>query len=386
VIYLRRGDHKLKRFISLALILLFVALIGGCGKKTVTQEEEVLVPVEIAKTQLADLTHTLNTTGEIIPFAEVAVAPKVSGRVAAIHVKVGDRVSRGQVLLELDATEARNAKTMAEAGVGVARANLNKAKQGLADAELDYNRTKALYDSQAVAKAQFEQAESMLNNARIGVELAGEQLKQAEATLQNAEETYNNFTVTSPLSGLVATVNIENGELAGPQATALTVVELATVKVKVNLSENAVVSIKKGAEVPVTINSLNKTLTGTVASVAPKADPATRAFPVEIHLNNKDGDLKAGMVAVLDLQTGLSQGTVTVPVDALLERDGQYWVYVLEDGKAKEVTVKKGITDGQLVEITEGLQEGQDVIVSGNHLVTDGQRVKVVDSQGGASN
>jgi len=255
----------LKRFISLALILLFVALIGGCGKKTVTQEEEVLVPVEIAKTQLADLTHTLNTTGEIIPFAEVAVAPKVSGRVAAIHVKVGDRVSRGQVLLELDATEARNAKTMAEAGVGVARANLNKAKQGLADAELDYNRTKALYDSQAVAKAQFEQAESMLNNARIGVELAGEQLKQAEATLQNAEETYNNFTVTSPLSGLVATVNIENGELAGPQATALTVVELATVKVKVNLSENAVVSIKKGAEVPVTINSLNKTLTGTVA-------------------------------------------------------------------------------------------------------------------------
>lgn len=376
----------MKRFISLALVLLFVALIGGCGKKTVTQEEEVLVPVEIAKTRLADLAHTLNTTGEIIPFAEVAVAPKVSGRVAVIHVKVGDRVSRGQVLLELDATEARNAKTMAEAGVGVARANLNKAKQGLADAELDYNRTKALYDSQAVAKAQFEQAESMLNNARIGVELAGEQLKQAEATLQNAEETYNNFTVTSPLSGLVATVNIENGELAGPQATALTVVELATVKVKVNLSENAVVSIKKGAEVPVTINSLNKTLTGTVASVAPKADPATRAFPVEIHLNNKDGDLKAGMVAVLDLQTGLSQGTVTVPVDALLERDGQYWVYVLEDGKAKEVTVKKGITDGQLVEITEGLQEGQDVIVSGNHLVTDGQRVKVVDSQGGASN
>lgn len=386
MIYLRRGDHKLKRFISLALVLLFVALIGGCGKKTVTQEEEVLVPVEIAKTRLADLAHTLNTTGEIIPFAEVAVAPKVSGRVAVIHVKVGDRVSRGQVLLELDATEARNAKTMAEAGVGVARANLNKAKQGLADAELDYNRTKALYDSQAVSKAQFEQAESMLNNARIGVELAGEQLKQAEATLQNAEETYNNFTVTSPLSGLVATVNIENGELAGPQATALTVVELATVKVKVNLSENAVVSIKKGAEVPVTINSLNKTLTGTVASVAPKADPATRAFPVEIHLNNKDGDLKAGMVAVLDLQTGLSQGTVTVPVDALLERDGQYWVYVLEDGKAKEVTVKKGITDGQLVEITEGLQEGQDVIVSGNHLVTDGQRVKVVDSQGGASN
>ena len=376
----------MKRFISLALILLLVALTGGCGKKTTTQEEEVLVPVEVAKTRLADLAHTINVTGEIIPFTEVAVAPKVSGRVAAIHVKVGDRVSRGQVLLELDATEARNAKTMAEAGVGVARANLERAKQGLADAELEYNRTKTLYDSQAAAKAQLEQAESMLNNARIGVQLAEEQLKQAEATLQNAEETYNNYTVTSPISGVVASVNIEYGELAGPQITALTVVQLDTVKVKVNLSENAVVSIKEGTVVPVTISSLNKTITGTVASVAPKADPATRAFPVEIHLNNKDGDLKAGMVAVIDLQTGLSRGAVTVPGDALLEREGQYWVYVLEDGKAKEVTVKKGITDGQLVEITEGLQEGQDVIVSGNNLVTDGQRVKVVDSQGGATN
>ncbi len=376
----------MKRLIGLALIFLLVALSGGCGKKTVVPEDEVLVPVETAKTQLADLSRTLNTTGEIMPGAEVAVAPKVSGRVAAIHVKVGDRVSRGQVLFELDAAEALNAETMAEAGVGVAGAGLNKAQQGLADAELDFNRTKALYESQAVAKTQFEQAESMLKNARIGVQVAEEQLKQAEATLQNARDHYNNFTVTSPLSGLVAAVNIENGELAGPQSTALTVVQLDRVKVKVNLSENAVVSIKKGAEVPITINSLNKTLTGTVVSVGPQADPGTRAFPVEIHLNNDEGDLKAGMVAVINLETGLSQGAVVVPVDALLERNGQYWVYVLEDDKAKEVTVKKGIATGQLVEIIEGLQEGRDVIVKGNNMVTDGQRVKVVGSQGGASN
>ncbi|OPZ73145.1 MAG: Macrolide export protein MacA [Firmicutes bacterium ADurb.Bin456] len=376
----------MKRLISLLLIFLLVALIGGCGEKTNAPEEEVLVPVETAQTQLADLSRILNTTGEIIPGAEVAVAPKVPGRVAAIYVKVGDRVNRGQVLFELDAAEALNSRTMAEAGVGVAGAGLNKARQGMADAELDYNRTKALYESQVVAKAQFEQAESMLKNARIGVQVAEEQLKQAEATLQNARDYYDNFTVTSPLSGLVATVNIENGEMAGPQPTALTVVQLDRVKVKVNLSENAVVSIKKGAEVPVTINSLNKTLTGTVVSVGPKADPATRAFPVEIHLNNDGGDLKAGMVAVVNLETGLSRGAVVVPVDALLERNGQYWVYVLEDGKAKEVTVKKGISSGQLVEIIEGLQEGRDVIVKGNHLVTDGQGVKVVGSQGGASN
>lgn len=92
------------------------------------------------------------------------------------------------------------------------------------------------------------------------------------------------------------------------------------------------------------------------------------------------------MVAVLNLETGVSQGTIAIPADALLERNGQYWVFVVEDGKAKEITVKKGITSDQLVEIKEGLQQGQDVIVSGNHLVADGQKVRVVNSQGGASN
>ncbi len=376
----------MKRLTNLAILFLIIMLIGGCGKKTATQEEEVMIPVETTKTQVADLAHILNTTGEIVAGAEVTVAPKVSGRVVALYVKVGDNVSRGQVLFELDATESRNAKILAEAGVGMARAGLNKAKQAVTDAELNYERTKALYESQVASKAQFDQAESALSGARIGVQLAEEQLVQAEATLQNAQENYNNFTVTSPLSGQVASVNMENGELAGPQMNALTIVQLDTVKVKVNLSENAIVSIKPGAEVPVTINSLNKTFKGTVASIGPKADPATRAFPVEIQLNNEQGEIKAGMVADLRLETGLSKGTVAVPADALLERNGQYWVFVVEDGKAKEITVKKGIVADQLVEIKDGLKAGQDVIVRGNHLVTDGQKVNVANSREGLSN
>lgn len=376
----------MKRLTNLAILFLIIMLIGGCGKKTATQEEEVMIPVETTKTQVADLAHILNTTGEIVAGAEVTVAPKVSGRVVALYVKVGDNVSRGQVLFELDATESRNAKILAEAGVGMARAGLNKAKQAVTDAELNYERTKALYESQVASKAQFDQAESALSGARIGVQLAEDQLVQAEATLQNAQENYNNFTVTSPLSGQVASVNMENGELAGPQMNALTIVQLDTVKVKVNLSENAIVSIKPGAEVPVTINSLNKTFKGTVASIGPKADPATRAFPVEIQLNNEQGEIKAGMVADLRLETGLSKGTVAVPADALLERNGQYWVFVVEDGKAKEITVKKGIVADQLVEIKDGLKAGQDVIVRGNHLVTDGQKVNVANSREGLSN
>lgn len=376
----------MKRIIWLVILFMFAALMVGCREKTSTPPEEVLVPVETIRVGVADLPHHINTSGEIMAGAKATVAPKVSARIAAVQVQMGDKVSKGQVLFELEATDARHAISMSEAGVGVARAGVNKAGQAVADAELNYERSKTLYEGQAISKAQFDQAESTLNHAVYSAQLAKEQLAQAEAALQNAQENLNNFVVTAPISGLVAAVNIENGEMAGPQTTAITLVNLDPVKVKVNLSENVISAIRPGVEIPVEISALNKTVTGTVAAIAPQADPATRAFPVEICLNNKEGDIKAGMVASLRLETGISQGAVAVPADAVLERDGQYSVFLLIDGMAKETPVKTGISSGQLTEIKEGVQKGQEVIVSGNRLVTDGQKVKVVNGQGGGSN
>jgi RND family efflux transporter MFP subunit len=376
----------LKRLMLLLASVLLLLPLVGCGNKTATVEEEYLMPVEVVKTQTADLAQLLNTSGEIIPGAEVSVAPKVTGRVAALHVKVGDHVSQGQVLFQLEATEALNAKKLAEAGVGVAEAGLSQAQQSLADAQLNYDRQKALYEASAIPKSQFEQAESMLTNARIGVQLAEQQLIQAQLSVQNAQTTYDNFTVYSPLTGTVAAVNLDEGEMASPQVTAITVVQLSTVKTKVHLSENAVVNVKEGMNVEVTINALNKTVPGTIVSVAPKADSLTRAFPVEIRINNEQGDIKAGMVAQLQLETGKSAGVIALPVDAVLERDGQFYVFAVVDGMAKEIAVKTGLSSAELVEITEGLTAGQDIILKGNHLVADGQKVEVVNAQGGSSN
>lgn len=373
----------MRRSILLAILLMMVLLLGGCREKPGIQEES-LVPVKTIKAGMADLSHSVNTTGEVVAGAEAAVAPKVSARVMAVRVQMGDRVSKGQVLFELDGTEARNALSISEAGVGVARAGLNKAKQALVDAQLNYDRCKSLYESEAIAKTQMEQAESALKNAALGVELAEEQLVQAQVNVRNAQENLSNYVVTAPIPGLVAAVNVESGELAGPQTIGVTIVNLDTVKVKVNLSENVVGAIKPGAEIPVEINALQKTVRGTVTSVAPQADLATRAFPAEILLDNQQGEIKAGMVARLLLETGVSKGTVVVPADAVLERDGQYYVFILEDGVAREIPVKTGVHSGQLTEIVEGLHEGQEVIVSGNRLVVDGQKVEVVNSQGGA--
>lgn len=376
--------RPLPKYILVAILLVLVTGITGCGQQEAVRDKP-LVPVETVQAKKADLAHNLNTSGEIAADVEVTVAPKASGRVATVLVRVGDRVRQGQTLIQLDAADAQNGVAQADAGLGIAGVNVEMAKQGLADAQLNYDRNKALFEAEAIAQSQMEQADSGLKKAQSGLKLAEEQLKQAQAALNNARQSLNNFTVTSPMAGLVAAVNVEPGEMTNPQAPVVTVVQLDTVRVKVNLSENFIGYVKPGLEVPVTINSLGKQYTGTVTSVGPKADPVTRAFPVEINLDNKEGAIKPGMVADLLLSTGTSKGAVAVPVEAVMEREGQFTVFVVEDGQAKEVSVKVGVSAGQLTEIKEGIKEGQPVIVKGNRLVVDGQSVRVVEGPGGAA-
>ncbi|SHK93613.1 efflux RND transporter periplasmic adaptor subunit [Desulforamulus aeronauticus] len=370
----------MKRLVFLvSLMVLLTASLTGCGEKEQKAVEEKLVPVETIKIKATDLTQIMNSTGEVIAGVDVAVVPKAAGKVASVAVKMGDRVNPGQVLLSLDAADVLE---QAEAALEQAEARLVISQRSLIDAEIAYERNKTLYDAQAIPKAQFEQVESALINAQANVRLAEAQVKQSRSTVTS---TRDNNTLTSPVSGIVAAVTIEPGEMVSSQAAPITIVQIDTVKVKVNVSENIIDSIKTGSDTPVTINALKKDFVGKVISIAPKADSATRAFAVEISIANPTGEIKPGMVARLNLTTGTSSAVLALPIDAVLERDGQHSVFIVEDGKAKEVSVKVGATSGELMEIRAGLKEGQTVIVTGNRLVGEGQKVKVVKELGGAA-
>lgn len=376
----------MKKLIStVSLLLLLAMMMTGCGKEEPQVQEEKPIPVETTIISTDDLTHSLSTTGEIIAGADINVMPKVSGRVENVVVKVGDNVHKGQVLFQLEGNDAQNALAQAEASLALAQANLERAQQGLKDAQINFDRSKELHAAQAISTVQFEQAESGLVTAQTSFKVSEAQVNQAQAALNITRDNYNNATVVSPINGVVAAVNVDPGTMVSPQISTVTVVQIDTTKVKVNISENVVDAIKTGTKVPVTINAINKTVTGIVLSVAPKADPATRAFAVEVQLPNEKGDIKPGMVARLNLSTGTSTNVLVLPIDAVLERDGQYTVFVVEDGKAKEISVKVGVTSGELTEIQSGLKKGQTVIVTGNRLVSEGQKVKVVKELGGAS-
>lgn len=375
----------MKRLTILLLFFLLASLLSGCGNKQPSSSESSAIAVEVVNVTKTDMNKIYNTSGKIEASAKATIAPKVAGRVAAVNVKLGDRVEKGQVLFQIEAKEAYNQLTQSQAALGIDQVNYDLAVQALKDAQANYDRYNALFESNVVSKNDLEQATTKLVNAQLSLEQSRQQMNKDQATLSTSQDNFYDYSVTAPIAGLIGAISVENGEMVSSQTDAAIIVSIDTVKVAASVPESVVNTIKPGTKVPVTIASLNKSLEGTVTAVAPKADSTTMGYPVEVSIANSDGEIKPGMTVKIDLFTGALQKIIAVPVDAVIEQDGQHLVYIVEDGKAKEVFVETGVANDSQIEITQGLEEGQSVVVQGNRLLSDEQQVKVVTKQEGDS-
>ncbi|SFH15379.1 RND family efflux transporter, MFP subunit [Desulfotomaculum arcticum] len=373
----------MKKFTILLLVMLFSSLLNGCGSKQPPIAEESSIPVEVMKLAKTEMKMNYSTSGQISSSSETTVAPKVSGRVAAVKVKLGAQVKKGQVLFQIDSKEASNQLTEAEASLGIAKTSYDMADQALRDAQADYDRKQTLFESNVISTYDLEQANTALVNAKLNLEQARQQMNQTNATLSSAQENLADYSVAAPMDGLVGEINIESGEMVSSQTNAAVIVSIDTVKVEASIPESIVNELRPGSVVSVTIDSLNKSVEGTLTTIAPKADSDTMGYPVEISVANPSGEIKPGMTAKIELITGNLKNIFALPVDAVIEQDGQHIVYIVENNQAKEVSVKTGVTNDTLIEITDGLKEGQSIIVEGNRLLSDGQQVRVVKTQDG---
>ncbi|TEB05467.1 Macrolide export protein MacA [Pelotomaculum schinkii] len=346
-----------------------------------------------------DMNKIYNTSGQIEASSEATIASKVSGRVAGVNVKLGDRVEKGQVLFTIESREASHNLAESEADLGIkqvgydtAQVSYDTAAQALNDAQVNYDRISTLYESGAVSKTDLEDANTKLVNARLSLEQARLSLEQTKqeidklhVTISTAQDNLEEYTVTAPISGYIGEIDVDLGEMVSSSKDVASIVSIDTVKVEASIPESVVNNINLGNKVPVTVDSLNKSVEGTVTAIAPKADSTTMGYPVEITVANPDGEIKPGMTVKINLVTGTLQNVIAVPVDAVIDKDGQHIVYIVEDSKAKEVYVETGVSNDSQVEITKGLEVGQSIVVEGNRLLSDGQQVKVVTKQEGDS-
>ena len=340
----------MKKSFQLAAVLV-AAMLGACSggeeKKAETAEVVVEKPtVKIATVTSRDVEQIGEYTAVVEAEAKNNIAPTSAGRISTIYVEVGDRVRKGQKLVQMN-TDA-----------------LEQLKLQLDNEEKDFSRVEELYKIGGASRAEFDAAHTSL--------------KVRRTLYKNLLE---NTQLVSPLNGIVTARNFDNGDLyTSTQTPVLVVEQIAPVKLMVNVSEPNFPKVTKGMAVKVKLDVYEgEEFEGKVSLVYPTIDAATHTFPVEITLANANQRVRPGMFARVTMNFG-SKDHVVVPDMAIVKRagSGDRYVYVYNNGKVSYNKVELGRRMGTEYELISGVDNNSQVVIAGQNRLADGVEVEVI--------
>ena len=270
--------------------------------------------------------------------------------VTKIHVDVGEYVSRGQLLAELDNSSILQ--------------SLNEIEKALELATTLYERQKNLYDKKIGTEVQYLQAKH--------------QVEDLEIKLKNVKTELEKTRIYSPISGMVDQITLKEGEAAIPNAGAIRVANLSALKVKAKISENMITQVKRGDKVTLSFPTGDVTLESTINSISKVIDPNNRTFDVEVLIPD-NAKINPNMLAVLSIKTYENQQAIAIPLNAVQKNEKEQFVMVASQKSGRWLAEIRKITTGQSyenwVEVSEGLNEGDVVITFGMNNVTLGEPV-----------
>jgi RND family efflux transporter MFP subunit len=364
----------MKKLIALISILTLMSILFAvsCSRSKkedrTGQETAAATPVKVAKVERKRISEKISYTGTIEAWKKINITPDVGGKIARIYVNEGDRVGQGQVLAELETEAIRLQLKQAEAGLAVAQASYN-------DALKNKERMDRLIKENAVSEQQYEKV-------KLGFDAAQAQLEQAQAAVNLAKHSLDVSIMKAPFSGIIASKNSEVGDVINPMmgsfsATSgvLTLMDFSRVKIKIDVSQNDVLRIRKGQTALVRMSSAGaKEISGVVSIVNSTADATTKKFGVEVVVDNPDEALRPGTFGQVTLEVSTHENALVVPQKAVMS-DTHVFVALGDKAAKKEIAIGLQNTIG--VEITSGLAEGDLVIVEGNFGLEDGAPIRI---------
>jgi RND family efflux transporter MFP subunit len=339
--------------------------------------------VDMASATRQEVVDYITVVGNLIAAATVDIVPRIAGRLDSVNVKLGDRVSKGQTIAKIEDREIREQINQAQATLEVNKANATQRESEVQVQQNALDRTRNSYERGLTAKQLLEDAESRFNAAVSQLNVAKAQFSQTQSRIDELRITLGNTTVMSPIDGFVSRRNLDPGGFAGAATVILTVVDLHTVRMVGNLVEKGFKKVTSGVAAIVQVDTFpGEDFSGRVSRVAPVFDPATRTAQMEIEVPNPGFRLKPGMYARVRLTVERRPDALTVPRNAVVDLEGKRGVFLVEDQIAKFHEVQTGLSDGERIEILDGLAEGQRVITTGALALRDGDRVALVNAPG----
>ncbi|MEA2100971.1 MAG: efflux RND transporter periplasmic adaptor subunit [Thermodesulfobacteriota bacterium] len=310
-----------------------------------------------------------NAIGTVIPEDYARILPKVAGRISDIMVDEGDKVKKGQRLMQIETFDYARAVENARSIRSQASANLEKAQR-------DYERTRKLHESKAIA-------ENIFDNATTAYNVAKYVYSQSQTAYKKALRDLDECTLTAPISGIVTNKYVNEGELIGPQTPSpcFVVMQMDRVKIQVDLPEEAYGYLKKGNKGFIRVDAIpSKTFDGTITKIYPTIDPASRTFKVTIQVKNEGLKLRSGMTARTEITLKTRTDTVYVSKAAIQTGETQYFVFRVKADTIEKTFIETGIEGDKVFEVKNGLLEGDRVVVRGMTGLRDHMKVRVVSS------
>jgi RND family efflux transporter MFP subunit len=335
--------------------------------------------VELANVSRADLSQQIEVVGNLIGAATVAAAPKISGRLETVSVRLGDRVRLGQNLAKIEDRELREQVKQAEASFAVSAATIRQREADLRFAQTNLDRSQNLFQRQLIPKQTLDDAEARYQAASAQLDLARAQYQQTQARLDELKINLEHTVVVSPVDGFVGSRTLDPGAWVTPNSAFISVVDISVVRIVSNVVERDLRRIATGQPAGVEVDAYpGETFDGRVSHIAPVLDPTTRTAQVEIEISNPDYRLKPGMYARVSFTVEMRKDVLVIPTAALVEGVEGRGVFLVDEGnKAVFHPITVGLVEQQLTEVSSGLQEGQPVVTTGAAALREGDTVAI---------
>ena len=337
---------KKKFWVLAACFTLFVSC-----KEIRKTEKEVVVPVKVTTVETDSMSRAQQYVGTIEADKSVTLSFETGGLIRNIYVKEGQKVQKGELLAELDDRTARNA--------------YQAAKVTLEQAEDGYKRAESVYKKGSLPEVKWVEIQTQLNQAK----------SMADICLKNVE----NCKMYATQSGTIGNKRVEAGDNVMPFQPVMQLLDMGKISVKVYIPEKEIAQTRVGQRARIYVTAMDTSFKGCIREIGVIADPLSHAYPVSIVLDRVPSNLLPGMVCKVDIQNGSHYEVgIEVPANAVqLGNDGRSFVWVADGEKAHKCYVTTGDFTAKGVWITEGLQQGDKVIVEGFHKICEETRIKI---------
>lgn len=368
---------------------------SGQSDSNAKKDKESSVPVEVALARTGEISASIASTANLKAIREVSISARTEGVVRELLVEEGTFVEKGQLLCRLDdsrlAIELQSAKQkLAQAKLQLEKASIlqDKTDVQVSNAREEYERYKKLFDEGLVSEREVAQAKYSLEEVEHDMRASSSSTKELvhrgdelEAEIAQTELEISRTRIEAPFSGFITERSTELGQTVRNMDTLFTLADFSPLQADVFLSERDASMIRPGQ--PSTVYSGVETetgLRGEVARISPVVDQSTGTVKVTVELAHRDRLFKPGAFVRVEIRTDTRQGSVLVPKRAIVEEDGESFVFVAHEDEVSRVKVEIGYQHGGDVEIVRGLSAGDSVIVAGQGGLKEGSKIRLVES------